>query len=233
MKYLRKFATEADINIDALPCVALVASTGEVLYKPKPNNGVYIQHINGALYTTEEWSNNALSKDDANGVAVVSDACSFVIAKKITAQLYWSYNYNDDIDGVLLTDEEAVAKTDIKGYDNTLSIYQQAVADGKTAPAAQTCLDYTFPNGARGYLCAAGEWATIIPYSELVVEAMTLLGNTNITNTAFFVWTSTQATSFNAWTIALDKTSGKFELSQRMRNDSTNMAVYPFTHLNL
>ena len=44
--------------------------------------GVYVQHVDGKLYTSEEWSNNAFANDSANGVAVLSmnDYC-FVIAK--------------------------------------------------------------------------------------------------------------------------------------------------------
>lgn len=47
-------------------------------YLPPPSvsvaNGVYIQDINGGLYTTSEWSKSLTP----NGLAVVTDSCRFV-----------------------------------------------------------------------------------------------------------------------------------------------------------
>ena len=44
--------------------------------------GVYIQHVNGSLYTESEWTAGGYSNDSANGVAILSETVhAFVIAK--------------------------------------------------------------------------------------------------------------------------------------------------------
>lgn len=43
------------------------------------NKGIYIQHVDGGLYTKENWSNKGYSNDLCNGIALVDKVC-FVIA---------------------------------------------------------------------------------------------------------------------------------------------------------
>lgn len=39
------------------------------------NKGIYIQHVDGGLYTKENWSNKGYSNDLCNGIALVDKVC--------------------------------------------------------------------------------------------------------------------------------------------------------------
>ena len=182
MKYLRKFATEAEVEMDALPCVSLIDDIGQVIYSAKPNNGVYIQHKNGGFYTNEEWLAKDYANEDANGVALISDVCSFVIAKENLAKGLWLSSALI-VDGVTLTDNSTTAKKDYKGKESTELIKTD------TASAAYACDSYIFPNGKKGYLPALGEWAVAAKNKAAIVSAMAAIGGTEM---AGGYWSSTQ-----------------------------------------
>lgn len=208
MKYLRKFATEADVEIDVAPCVAFVAKSKRMIYEPLPKNGVYVQHIDGKLYTTEDWSAKGFVNDEANGVAVLSNEASFVIAKKdvSTSNLAWG-GFGYIVPNVLTTPYIASAKEDYDGVTNTQQLIAQL--NGYTdsggvvgAPAAEACAAYTFPNGAKGYLPSLGEWNVAYNNKEAIISAMSIIGGTQINNKQYeSYWTSTQADERNCWRI--------------------------------
>jgi hypothetical protein len=154
------------------------------------------------------------------------------MARNIESQLYWTFNYDYTIDGVLTTDDEVVARTDLNGKANTELILQQATAAKHTAPAAEYCIDtYTFPKGAKGYMGAAGEWAAVIQYGDKVKEAMTLLEYSNLTNPSFYFWTSTQIGNAWVWAVKWSTSENNYVFQKTLKNDSTNKAVCPFTPL--
>jgi hypothetical protein len=233
MKYLRKFATEAEVDVDASPNVVLVADSGEIIYNvPMYENGVYIQHINGRLYTNDEWSAKGFANEVANGVAIIDDKCSFVVSKKwIANNIRWTEGYSATINGILSTDDEAIAKTDFLGASNTDLVIKKASENSGTAPAPLACQQYSFPNGKKGYMGAVGEWSAIIKYSNKVTEAMALLGNTSIVSTNFQNWTSTQGVGKNVWVVLWDSSKSQFYLSKAYRDQNYNKMVYAFTTL--
>lgn len=194
MKYLRKFATEAEIDVDASPNVVLVAESGEVKYNVPMYSGVYIQHIDGKLYTAEEWVAEAFSNNDANGVAVVAKQCQFVMAKSLkTSVIKWSKNTSTLIDGVLSTEDSAIAALDFNGEANT-----EKIAETDTRFAASTCINDVFPNGAKGYLPAAGELATAFGFENDINKALQAIGAKAIESWSY--WSSTQYNATSAWT---------------------------------
>lgn len=52
------------------------------------NKGIYIQHVDGGLYTKENWSNKGYSNDLCNGIALVDKVC-FVIATEYIGTFSW------------------------------------------------------------------------------------------------------------------------------------------------
>lgn len=52
------------------------------------NKGIYIQHVDGGLYTKENWSNKGYSNDLCNGIALVDKVC-FVIATEYIGTSRW------------------------------------------------------------------------------------------------------------------------------------------------
>lgn len=193
MKYLRKFATEAEIDVDASPNVVLVAESGEVKYNvPMYKNGVYIQHIDGRLYTTDEWTAMAFANEAANGVAVIADECSFVIAKEDCGKTTWGSQ--KFVEGVTIVDSSNAndARYDYAGKANT-----DALLVAGSYPAAQACAGYTFPNGQKGYLGGSGEWYIATPKNRSKINAA--LAKIGGTTPDGFYWSSTQRNAKNAW----------------------------------
>lgn len=174
------------------PNVVLVGDTGSVLYNVD-SSGVYIQHIDGTLYTTDKWTAGGFTSDLANGVAVVDTACSFVIAKEDAYDnIDWGSDRSSAISGVMLTGDGGIAKTDYAGAINTELI-------AATSGAAYQCANYAFPNGATGYLPALGEWAVAYKNKTAIDAAMTLIGGTAILEDTY--WSSTQHSAKQAWTL--------------------------------
>lgn len=211
MKYLKKFATEAEVVMFAMPNVVLAEDTDNVLYNVRPK-GVFIQHIDGSLYTTDQWTAGGFTSDQANGVAVLDQNASFVIAKEdISTSMAWSSNTSSLVSGVVTTTDITTAKTDYAGAANAALI---AAID--TSKAAYSCANYAFPNGVKGYLPSLGEWAIAYANKSKVVAAMTLIGGTAIASN--YYWSSTQYNAVVAW--LLDWSSGGTDGHVKSRNNS-------------
>lgn len=175
------------------------------------NNGVFIQHIDGSLYTEAAWTSSGNSNDQANGIAVLSDVCSFVIAKENASSqdLKWG-GFKVLISDIVTTTNQAEAFLDYDGVGNTAKIISQlsGQTDSKGtvgAPAAEACANYVFPNGKAGYLPSYGEWHTAYNNKTAIVSAMTLIGGTAITKT--YNQSSTQESQYISWVYNWNKTS--------------------------
>lgn len=190
MKYLKEFATESDVIMSVLPNVVLVSDTGKVLYNVQPS-GVYIQHIDGELYTTDEWTARGFSNEDANGVAVGQGDIGFVVSKEKDTSLQWCSDTENAVEGLAFISNAADAEKDYDGVANTALI---AAID--TSGAANYCANYTFPNGAKGYLPALGEVAILYANKQAVGNALGLIGGDSLDNS---LWSSTQISANGAW----------------------------------
>lgn len=211
MKYLRKFETQADVSSWQMsedhvkPNVVLVGDTRSVLYNVKALSGVMIQHIDGSLYTTDEWTAGGFANDQANGVAVFAPNSKFVIAKtSYNNKMAWSSDEENAVEGVMLTNDFATAKTDYAGEANTALIVVDDIYG-----AALTCANYTFPNGAKGYLPALGEWVEAYAYKADIDAAMTLIGGTSLGSKTY--WSSTQYSANQARLLTWTDGSTKYE----------------------
>lgn len=188
MKYLRKFETEADVNMSVVPNVVLVGDTGKIVYNAL--NGVFIQHIDGTLYTTDEWTAGGFANDQANGVAVGNGVVRFVVAKTQFTSVKWSATASL-IEGVLVTDDQNIAKTDYAGITNT-----KIIARNDTIGAAYICANYIFPNGKKGYLPSYGELYLAYQKRNAIQTAMNLIGGVKLDQD---YWSSTQVSATAAW----------------------------------
>jgi hypothetical protein len=223
MKYLRKFSYVDDVEMTLLPNVVLINSTGKVKYNVDSRVGeVKIQHINGSLFTVNEWVERGFSNDQANGVAVSCKFANFVIAKEdISEEKYWSSVKNVDLDGVLSSNDKETARTDYAGKANT-----DIIAASDISEAAYCCVNYEFPNGQKGYLPSAGEWTIVQKNITAIKNAMAVIGGTAFVNGDYY-WSSTEcATPGSAWVLRPTSTRGLESLSKGSRN-----YVRPFTTL--
>ena len=167
--------------------------------------GVYIQHVNGALYTESEWTAGGYANSDANGVAILSETVhAFVIAKEdaSSSAIRWG-GYGKTVPDIVTSTSSATAILDYDGAGNTPKIieYLAGTNDGYSdgAPAAEACAAFTFPNGKKGYLPALGEWQVACNNKTAVVSAMSLIGGTAIKSD--YYWSSTQYNSYNSWSL--------------------------------
>ncbi len=130
--------------------------------------GVFIQDIYGNLYTEDEWDGTQI----ANGIAVISDACQFVVAKDYV--LYassWSTT-NTLVKDIATTTESSEALSDMDGEGNTDKIIAQL---GDSAELANACRSSIFPSGQRGYLLASGELNVFEENIDKIKELLNLI----------------------------------------------------------
>ena len=218
MKYLRKFATEAEVFMTKTPNAVLVEDTKKVLYNID-SSGVYIQHIDGTLYRREDWIGKGFAQSEANGVAVIAEECAFVVAT-IKGSAEWA-DTPALVEGLPSLNNE-LAKKDFEGAKNTSLI----LAAGYETSAAKNCNDYIFPNGTRGYLPSLGELIVVERYSGKIDTALSTIGGSAFSSNYF--WSSTQASASQAYLYSIS--------GNKIYNFNKNASGYyykPFAPLNL
>lgn len=198
MRNLKKFETETEMV--AWQKGADYVSTNLVLcgrvvhYNIPSLSGVFIQHVDGTLYRMNEWTARGFDSTEANGVAIVDYRASFVIAKEtLVGNNTWSSDMSNKIEGVTTTSKNSEAIADYRGYENTLEI-----AKTDTNGCAYLCVNYSFPNGATGYMPAAGEWNIVIEHWYDIDSALEAVGAVRLQAGKYY-WTSTQANAASAW----------------------------------
>lgn len=156
--------------------------------------GVFIIDTNDNLINKDSWS--PTMQQTTVGVALITEKVAIVISTGLHTDLCWSKTYQL-VGGVTTTTDSTVAATDYKGKANTEAIVK---ALGQNAPAAYYCSNYTFKNGKKGYLMAAGEAQEIFVNMREISELLNYI-NPNTTNLAngYEVWTSTQNNNSTAW----------------------------------
>jgi hypothetical protein len=156
--------------------------------------GVFIIDTNDNLINKDSWS--PTMQQTTVGVALITEKVAIVISTELHTDLCWSKTYQL-VGGVTTTTDSTVAATDYKGKANTEAIVK---ALGQNAPAAYYCSNYTFKNGKKGYLMAAGEAQEIFVNMRKISELLDFI-NPNTTNLAngYEVWTSTQNNNSTAW----------------------------------
>lgn len=156
--------------------------------------GVFIVDTNDNLINKDSWS--PTMQQTTVGVALITEKVAIVISTGFHTDLHWS-KINQLVEGVTTTTDSTVAATDYKGKANTEAIVK---ALGQNAPAAYYCSNYTFKNGKKGYLMAAGEAREIYFNIQKISELLDYI-NPNLPNlsSGYNVWTSTQNNNSTAW----------------------------------
>ena len=148
--------------------------------------GVFIQDTTGKLWTASAWNGSATP----NGVAVLTDACEFVIA------LSQKTSIPIDGDGYSLSmtlTTYSSSSNAIKNYSGSSNTTAMISAYGNDkAEAAGYCANFTFPNGKKGYLGSAGEWQAAYDNKSAIATCMSKAGGTAFGSG--YYWSSTRAT---------------------------------------
>lgn len=147
--------------------------------------GVFIQDTTGRLWTSDAWDGSVT----ANGVAVLTSACEFVIA--LSEEQYYDIStvgYSSSMDLPIYSTSDA-AIMDYSGRSNTTAIVS-AYGDSWSS-AAGYCANYIFPNGKKGYLGSAGEWQAAYDNKSAVVECVLTVGGGIFRNASTY-WSSSR-----------------------------------------
>lgn len=169
-----------------------------------------IQHVDGTLYTAEEWlaaeEAGTVTDADANGVAVRYSkyaSCPHIIHPKYSTNTMYLIPFSTNstftvVPDITITNNINTAQLDVNGKANT-DAFLAAVAKGiiTRAEAAQYCADITFANGQKGYLPAAGEAQAWLDNKTIVDSCMSAIGG--VTKHSDGEWTSTVYDSKEAW----------------------------------
>ena len=164
--------------------------------------GVYIEDVDGYLYTESEWDGTKTP----NGIAVLTDNCRFVIALEDAYSSYCDWGgYGTKVGSITTITSESEAIQDYDGEAQTTTIINalKGTNDGYVdgAPAAEYCRAYTFPNGKKGYLGAAGEWQAALDNKAAIESALAKCGGESM---SYYYWTSTQYSSNSSWYLGWD-----------------------------
>ena len=146
--------------------------------------GVFIQDTTGKLWTSSAWDGSATP----NGVAVLTDACEFVIALSEKSSIpIDSEGYSSSMN---LTMYSSIS-TAIKNYSGSSNTTAMVSAYGNTtSEAAGYCRGFTFPNGKKGYLGSAGEWQAAYDNKSAIATCMSKAGGTALGS--HYYWSSTR-----------------------------------------
>lgn len=157
----------------------------EVVYKEIPL-GIWIQDVNGDLFSSSNWDNEKV----ANGIAVATEECQFVMALDVIERddkTWYGMSRNDFVEGCSITNSN-IDELYYTGQSDTYAIIQQA-GDTSEATAAGACKSYIFPNGQNGYLGSNGEWKAVLDNIDIINECLLKTVGKKLILEA---WTSTQ-----------------------------------------
>ena len=179
--------------------------------------GVYIHHIDGSLYTEDEWTSLGFSNSDANGVAIAGAATGsgFVIAKQdlnTYEKSVYSGPRNSLFPGVTVARTKEAAIATMTGYEDTLAILNY----DPYHPIADRCRDFIFPNGSAGYLPSIGELHLVYLNKVEVRKLMSKIGGNSFSTHAY--WSSTQRDEESIWQQYIDPAFSSLILSSYIKN---------------
>ena len=145
-------------------------------------SSVYIQHIDGSLYTSNEWATGGFENSDANGVAVVDveNNRGVVVAKSEIEDVIWGP-----------ADVSISTSSDFGSGESNTDMIINTLGDNGTY-AAKSAKAYTFPNGNSGFLPSKDEFSLIISHYEQISGTMSLIGGRNLRFNSDAYWTSSQ-----------------------------------------
>lgn len=148
------------------------------------SNGVYIESIDGMLFSASEWTGNLT----ANSIVVIADDVSFRMAlhdRGTTMRI--SESSLDPLENFMkaIRDPDQ-AKLDMKSSDNTDNILK---LQGSESYAAGYCKQFTFPNGKMtGLLPALGWWKLVYDNLSAVNACLSSCGGSELESQ---YWSST------------------------------------------
>ena len=158
------------------------------------------------------------------GIAVVTDETRYVVGlTRNPTNLKWQ-NSTGNISGLSDISSIDLAKADFNGRSNS-NIIATASNGGANAPVNEYCQNFTFPDGSKGYLPAAGELYIVYQNLTSINELLTLVGGMDIAQQLSY-WSSTERSAGNAWSLEFKDGSVTNAIKTGARY------IHPFTTLS-
>lgn len=177
----------------------LVVGESDKISAARTNYGlessVYVQHIDGTLYTINNWISNGFNNDLANGVAVTNTDNQGVVVNKVDLdKAEWG-----GLDVDITTSYEFGT-----GESNTDFIINTLEENNGVIYAAKVAKDYIFPNGKTGFLPSGAEAELILNNYMLINKFMKLIDGDLLRDS---YWTSSQYNTQRAYWISITRYS--------------------------
>ena len=183
--------------------------------------GVYIEDIDGNLYTPNEWDPTRVP----NGIAIF-DKTRFVVSLDVIVYgpmvQYGGYGM---LVGSSPETDLTLARSRYDGYNSTKILINKFGTGESTA--AGYCYNYRFPNGKRGYLGSLGEYYLVGKYAEQICNICWDVLNIEPPLEGP-VCTSTQYSEYTAWGAYF---SGGSEIEETQEDKDADVFAYPLTSL--
>lgn len=187
------------------------------------NKGIYIQHVDGGLYTKENWSNKGYSNDLCNGIALVDKVC-FVIATEYIGTFSWGKDGR--VDNVFAQNSSYMetVKRIIGGVKIRMRILNMIPVMKITLLIKLIAIYLKWSK----WICRWRRRVFLISlYANEINECLLMVGGTIMSNK---MWTSTQSTQFTySWYYDINIQGDHLDTSTR----SNPRYVRPFTELIL
>lgn len=162
-----------------------------------PENGVYI-YSRSVYYTSDAWQPEW--EGQAEGVAVVSDRCRFLIAPKPVSGT-WNGGYFTDVPGLTVLENWKDARLDFDGRKNTAALIR-SLGTGvmHKVEIAQRCYDYDPEHPGKWYQPAAGQIYLVLQNMEEIQRCLELIGGRPLRENEYVI-ASTAAGESEVWAI--------------------------------
>ena len=150
------------------------------------SNGVFIEAIDGMLYTSSNWNSNKT----ANSIVVISDSARFRMALEPSSSfMQMSTNHYEPLDAYMTAiSNQTAARADYDGVGNTANILK---VQPSTKYAAGYCNAFIFPDGnTKGFLPSLGQLYLVYQNKEAVSAALRTCGGTAM-SINYYYWSST------------------------------------------
>ena len=149
-------------------------------------SSIKIQHVDGSLYTKDEWVAGGFANEYANGVAIIRPvSTSFVVSKDILESTPWSSNEPTPVEECLTSSYT----THSDGFRLTRLWKESEQPANVELLAVNIALEYTFPNGKHGFLPSIEEGTFLRNNLALICELGEAIGASWDKSTSS-VWTS-------------------------------------------
>lgn len=161
-----------------------------------PENGVYI-YSNSLFYPSSAWNRDW--EKQAEGVAIISDECRFLLAPTPVVG-DWSGDKFTDVPNLTIVQNWRDAILDYNGLENTEALLN-ARDVMRRIEFTEKCYNYDKNNPGKWYQPAAGQMYLVRQNLDEVQKCLSLIGRKLKTNEYYL--SSTAADEYDLWAISL------------------------------